>query len=82
MRKEENYWRRFEQTGGVLDYLNYTACAREPYAMPEDYDMPEAEEMFDLCSDEYEEEDEVESDDRDAHGEWNGALGYAGGRIR
>ena len=28
MGKQENYWRRFEQTGGVLDYLNYTACAR------------------------------------------------------
>lgn len=82
MRKEENYWRRFEQTGGVLDYLNYTACAKEPYAMSGEYGILKPEEMFDLYSDEYEEEDEGESDDWDAHREWDGAFGYAGGRIR
>lgn len=23
------YWERFEQTGAIIDYLNYTACTSE-----------------------------------------------------
>ncbi|MDE7325711.1 MAG: hypothetical protein K2N63_05470 [Lachnospiraceae bacterium] len=116
MGKQENYWKRFEQTGGVLDYLNYTACAREPYgsreaygsrepygslesygvaepySYPEEYGMPGVSGMAesyhmpgvdgDMYQDEYDEEDEVENDDWDAHREWDGAFGYADGRIR
>lgn len=29
MKKRESYWRRFEKTGDIRDYLNYTACTRE-----------------------------------------------------
>lgn len=94
MRKQENYWRRFEQTGGIQDYLNYTACARESYGMPEGYGMPGMYGMpeeygmtgsgglRDIYPEEYDEEDEVEDDDWDAHREWDGAFGHADGRIR
>lgn len=82
MRKQESYWKRFEQTGGVLDYLNYTACARESYGLPEDYDVAGSHGLRDLYPDEYDEEDEVEDDGWDAHREWDGAFGYADGRIR
>lgn len=34
MLKREGYWKRFEKTGDVRDYLNYTACTRETF--PED----------------------------------------------
>ncbi len=27
--KNNDYWKRFEQTGAILDYLNYTACTSE-----------------------------------------------------
>ena len=112
MGKQENYWRRFEQTGGVLDYLNYTACAREPYnaresygslesygstepyTYPEEYGMPGVINMAesyiipganwlrDVEPCEYDEEDEVDYNDWDAHREWDGSFGYADGRIR
>ena len=29
MKKWESYWKRFEKTGDIRDYLNYTACTRE-----------------------------------------------------
>ena len=29
MVKNEEFWKRFEQTGDVKDYLNYTACTSE-----------------------------------------------------
>ncbi len=82
MRKQENYWRRFEQTGGVLDYLNYTACARESYGVPEDYEFPARNGLHDLAPEDDDEEDEVEDDGWDAHREWDGTFGYANGRIR
>ncbi|MDE7210232.1 MAG: hypothetical protein K2O03_02155 [Lachnospiraceae bacterium] len=82
MRKQENYWKRFEQTGGVMDYLNYTACARESYGMPDTYDMAGSHGLRDLYPEEDDEEDEVEEDDWDAHREWDGTFGYADGRIR
>lgn len=27
--KDNDYWKRFEQTGAISDYLNYTACTSE-----------------------------------------------------
>lgn len=27
--KNNDYWKRFEQTGAISDYLNYTACTSE-----------------------------------------------------
>lgn len=27
--KNDEYWKQFEKTGDVLDYLNYTACTCE-----------------------------------------------------
>ena len=27
--KNNEYWKRFEQTGAITDYLNYTACTSE-----------------------------------------------------
>lgn len=27
--KNNDYWKRFEQTGAIADYLNYTACTSE-----------------------------------------------------
>jgi len=27
--RNKNYWERFEKTGNILDYLNYTACTAE-----------------------------------------------------
>lgn len=27
--KNNEYWKRFEQTGAISDYLNYTACTSE-----------------------------------------------------
>ena len=36
MKKRDGYWKRFEKTGGVLDYLNYTACTRETFPEEED----------------------------------------------
>ena len=39
MERQEGYWRRFEKTGDVMDYLNYTACTRESF--------PEEEEVED-----------------------------------
>ena len=29
MKKWESYWKRFEKTGDIRDYLNYTACTKE-----------------------------------------------------
>ena len=29
MKKEQDFWEQFQRTGRVLDYLNYTACAKE-----------------------------------------------------
>ncbi|MBO5198877.1 MAG: hypothetical protein J6B85_10225 [Lachnospiraceae bacterium] len=29
MKKEDDFWERFERTGKVMDYLSYTACAKE-----------------------------------------------------
>lgn len=29
MKKEYDFWEQFKRTGRVLDYLNYTACAKE-----------------------------------------------------
>lgn len=29
MVKNEEFWKVFEQTGDIKDYLNYTACTRE-----------------------------------------------------
>ena len=37
MERQEGYWRRFEKTGDVMDYLNYTACTRESF--PEDEEV-------------------------------------------
>ena len=31
MEKREDCWKRFERTGGVMDYLNYTACTKESF---------------------------------------------------
>ncbi len=33
MKKRESCWKRFEQTGDIRDYLNYTACTREETAV-------------------------------------------------
>lgn len=27
--RNKDYWERFEKTGNILDYLNYTACTAE-----------------------------------------------------
>lgn len=27
--RNERYWERFEKTGNIMDYLNYTACTAE-----------------------------------------------------
>ncbi|MFU0827170.1 MAG: DUF4240 domain-containing protein [Lachnoclostridium sp.] len=27
--RNEKYWERFEKTGNIMDYLNYTACTAE-----------------------------------------------------
>ncbi|MBQ9119093.1 MAG: hypothetical protein IJY09_03425 [Lachnospiraceae bacterium] len=32
MKTWESYWKRFEKTGDIRDYLNYTACTREDTA--------------------------------------------------
>lgn len=37
MKKWESYWKRFEKTGDVRDYLNYTACTREDAAGEAEY---------------------------------------------
>ena len=29
MMKNEEFWKKFEQTGGVREYLDYTACTSE-----------------------------------------------------
>ncbi len=39
MEKREDCWRRFERTGGVMDYLNYTACTKESF--PEEDEVEE-----------------------------------------
>lgn len=38
MLKREGYWKRFEKTGDVRDYLNYTACTREMFLEDEERD--------------------------------------------
>lgn len=35
MLKREGYWKRFEKTGDVRDYLNYTACTAETFSEDE-----------------------------------------------
>ena len=45
MEKWEGYWKRFEKTGGVMDYLNYTACTKESF--PDDEDEVEEDDWND-----------------------------------
>ena len=80
MKKRENYWKRVEQTGDVMDYLNYTACARESYGIPEEEEEAGYERLHNRYSDN--DDDEVEDDERDAYREWDGSIGNADGRIR
>ena len=39
----QDYWKAFEQSGSVTDYLHYAACARDELAagIAEDSDIPE-----------------------------------------
>jgi hypothetical protein len=39
--KNQEFWERFEKTGNILDYLNYTACTSEECSK---YKSPEKEE--------------------------------------
>lgn len=82
MQKKDNYWKRFERTGGVADYLNYTACARECSDEPEEEDLDLMDDL-DRYSDRYDsDEDEVEDDEWNAYREWDGSVGNADRRIR
>lgn len=81
MKKQDSYWKRFVHTGDVTDYLNYTACAKEGCKAAEEkiggtsmeeikdsYPEDDSDVMFD-------EEYEVEDNERDAYREWDGSIG-------